>query len=312
MKKFRFLLLALSVATIMTNCKKDEQPEQTASDNYSSLAQFYSEKAPKMQYYTINAITGGTFTTPQGTVVNIPANAFKTKMDNTVSGDVTIEFKDIYKKSDMLLANVPTVTLWGAPIKSGGEFFIKAVQNNESLKIASGKKIEVIQPLNGMAADSGMLPMILAQDTAAWSGWEVTGADTVIITATNYIFNLYQFNTPIDSGSWCNSDNPTFFNNYQQTTLTLNPLDDLESYHPDVFLVFKDINCMVHLYRSTTAFPYYYAPIGLECTAVALGVKDGKLYSAFVPITISSNKIVNFKLEETTSDEFTNKLDNLN
>ncbi|MEI7595336.1 MAG: hypothetical protein WCK02_06265 [Bacteroidota bacterium] len=314
MKKLKLFAITLSFLALYTSCRKDEQPTSTDdAKKYTSIGQFYAEFAPKLQTHTINASTGGTFTTSQGTVVNIPANAFKTQSGSAVTGNVTIEFKDIYKKSDMLLANVPTTAYWGAPIKSGGEFFIKAIQGSQALVMAAGKKIEVIQPiLNGMAADTGMLPMVIINDSTGMGGWAVTGADTVVFSATSYIFNLYEFNNPVDSGSWCNSDNPNYFNNYQQTTLTMKPTDSPSIYHTDVFLVFKNINCMVHVYNYQNEFPYYYAPIGLECTVVALGVKDGKLYSSFVPITISANQIVNFTLTETTATDFTNKLNTLN
>ena len=71
---------------------------------------------------------------------------------------------------------------------------------------------------------------------------------------------------------------------------------------------------MIHVYRaglSINEFPYSYAPKGLECTLVALGVKDGKTYSAFVPITIGDNQTVNFTLSETTTDDFKAQLADL-
>jgi len=61
---------------------------------------------------------------------------------------------------------------------------------------------------------------------------------------------------------------------------------------------------MVHVYGNGTDFPYYYAPQGFECTLVAVGLKGGKLYSSFVPISINSNQTVPFSLSETTTDIF--------
>ncbi len=65
---------------------------------------------------------------------------------------------------------------------------------------------------------------------------------------------------------------------------------------------------MIHVYSNGLNFPYYYAPVGLECTLVAIGVKNGKLYSSFVPLTISSNQSVNFALSAITTDDFVNSL----
>lgn len=323
MKTIKLLFASLVIIASIVACEKDRVDEIPTTpkndDNYSSLAEFYAEFAPKMQTHTISATTGGSFTTAQGTVVTIPANAFETQNGGSVTGSVTIEFKDIYKKSDMLLANKPTMMIWGAPIKSGGEFFIRAKQGANVLRLASGKRIEVFQPLaGGLAVDTAMLPMVGANDTIGQGGqlendgWIIENGDTIDFTASGYIFNLYQFTSPIDSGSWCNSDNPSFFYNYSQTLLTLHPLDSISVYNTDVFLVFHSVNSMVHVYNNNGDFPYYYAPVGLQCTAVAIGLKNGKLYSAFVPITITSNLTVNFSLSETTSTQFITSLEALN
>jgi hypothetical protein len=66
---------------------------------------------------------------------------------------------------------------------------------------------------------------------------------------------------------------------------------------------------MVHVYYdSYSGFPYNYAPQGLPCTLVALGVKNGTLYSSFVPITITANETVSFTLSKTNTNEFKNQL----
>ncbi len=77
-------------------------------------------------------------------------------------------------------------------------------------------------------------------------------------------------------------------------------------------LVFNDVNSMIHVYRSGTTFKYNYAPQGTQCTMVAVGVKDGKLYSSFKPVNITNNLTVNFTLAETTLDLFKAQLNLLN
>lgn len=70
---------------------------------------------------------------------------------------------------------------------------------------------------------------------------------------------------------------------------------------------------MVHVYNDVgNAFPYNYAPVGLPCTVVAIGVKDGKVYSSFTPITISANQTVSFSMSETTTADFKSQLAALN
>ncbi|MBA2613261.1 MAG: hypothetical protein H0U95_14930 [Bacteroidetes bacterium] len=311
MRKTILTIIIVSVAALYS-CKKDKKndPEvtlnpvaATAVDNYSSLDDFYAKNKVSKQTYTINTSTGGSFVTPNATTVNIPANAFN------ATGNVTIEFKDIYKKSDMLLSNMTTQMFLGAPLKSAGEFFIKAVNaNNVAVAITPSAGINVMQPFL-QPPDTSMLAFIAGLDTSGGNdmSWYNSPGYTLLTNATNYVFSLYTFNSPVDSGTWCNSDNASFFGAYPQTTLTLHA--NQTGYNPDVFLVFKNINSTVHVYKGTTDnFPYYYAPVGLECTVVAIGVNNGKLYSSFTPITIGANQTFNFNLSETTTESFKTSL----
>jgi hypothetical protein len=89
--------------------------------------------------------------------------------------------------------------------------------------------------------------------------------------------------------------------------------DDPSLYYTDVFLIFSNINTMVHVYSGTGGdFPYMYAPEGLSCTAVAVGVRDSVLYSSFTPVTIGTNQTVNFTMYPTTDTVFHQAINALN
>ncbi len=327
MKKVTTLFLAASAFIIITlinvSCAKEQVDNnlyETAAINkdtvYSSIADFQIKNGLTSTHVSISATAGGTFTTSQGTIVKIPANAFIDKNGNTVSGIVDIEFKDIYLKSDMLINNKPTVTTWGTPLKSGGEFFIRATSGNVAVNLNGANPIVVVQPTNKL--DSAMAPFLgnVNAGVLAW-GDSIQGQATLRDSISSYIFSLYQFNSPVDSGSWCNSDNAGYFSAYPQTTLTLHANDIVDSFGTQVYLVFTGINSMVHVYRAYTTsytqdFPYNYAPVGLSCTVVAIDVKDGHLYSSFTPITISNNLITNFSLSLTTTAAFITQLKTLN
>lgn len=301
-----FLGTLFFVATVLgISCRKKFE------ENYSTTNDFFAKNGVAMQSYVINGSSGGSFTTPQGTIVTIPSNAFKTQSGNPVTSDVTIMFKDIYKKSDMLLSNKGTNTIWGTPLKSGGEFFIKCQLDNSTLVLNQGKHIDVQQPVsltNGLDTVNKLQPFIQL-DSMDFVGW-VPSNDSLSNVVGYYIFSLYEFDTPVDSGSWCNSDNASFFNMYPSTKLTLHQLDNpTTEYGTQVFLVFKNIPSMVHVYATgNNNFLYSYAPQGLECTLVAFGVKDNRLYSSFIPIKITTNLTVDFSLNQTTTDEFISSL----
>ena len=70
---------------------------------------------------------------------------------------------------------------------------------------------------------------------------------------------------------------------------------------------------MIHVYNNgANDFNYSYAPVGYDATLVAVGLKDSILYSAFVPMNITSNLTKAFTLTKTTTDSFEIALDLLN
>src|SRR5438132_738318 len=98
MKK-QLVLLAFVISVI--SCKKENSNNNnnsgtTTPDNYSSMADFYSKNGVPKQSFNVDAMAGGTFTATQGTKVTIPSNAFTTLSGGTVTGNVTIQFKEIY------------------------------------------------------------------------------------------------------------------------------------------------------------------------------------------------------------------------
>ena len=307
------ILVSFSCVLIIISCNKENSDFNSLNrDKYSPVVDFLKQNAPVMQTYVVSGSSGGIFISPQGTKITIPPNAFiNSSNSKPITGDVSIQFKDLYKKSDMLLSDMPTSTYDGYPLKSGGEFFINATSNTSPLVIAPGKKINIEQPAaltGGIDTINIMQPFAFALlDTG--SVWQLSPTDSVNYSINNYIFSLNQLNSP---SNWLNCDNSSYFNNFPQTQLMLIPNDAIDVFHTRVYLVFKNISTVVPVWDNGVNFPYPYSPIGLDITLVAAGVKDGKLYSSFVPINITANKTVNFSLNLTTIEDFKSQLNALN
>jgi hypothetical protein len=310
MKKFVVLILAITIAA---SCKKKEENNTPSpTTNYSSMSEFYAANAVKTETFTVDATAGGSFTTAKGTKVTIPSNALTDELGNPATGVVKVEFRDIYKKSDMLLSDMPTMMGNGKPLKSGGEFFIKITRDTLGFVPDSGKAIIVQQPLNGLPVDSAMKPFVWGKGAGGGPGGWFSSDDNVAFSASGYIMSLYRFSMPATGGTWCNSDNLTYFAAYPQTVLNIVPAVNPDDYQMDIYLVFKGINSMIHVYRFGSSFPYNYAPVGLECTVVAVGLKDAKLHASFADITITANQTVNVSLAEISEADFKTKLNTLN
>ena len=313
MMKTTLLTLAFCFFILFNSCRKDHASLKN-EDSYASTSDFLEKNAPVFHNYVIDGMTGGQFTTQQGTVVEIPPQAFRDQMGHDITSTVNVQFKDIYKKSDMFFSDVPT-TIYpsGQLLKSGGEFCIQVTAGNLPLMLKSGKTILVNQPgdlTGGIDSINNLTAFGRYDSSAINSGWYPNQYDTVYTSLTNYIYHLSWLNPNASPGTWINTDNATFFSAYPQTSLTLHPSNQ-ESENCNVYLIFNDIATMIHVYSNGTNFTYSFAPQGLACTMVAIMIKNGSPYSAFVPITITANQVVNFTVSETTTAAFKNYLESL-
>ena len=309
------LVCLFAVSSFVLSCKKKNEATVSKPVTYSSLNDFYLKNGVQSQFFKVNATTGGSFTTPQGTKVTINPNSFVDLNNNLITGTVTIEFKDIYKKSDMLMSEMPTMLGNGAPLVSGGEFFIRAEQINVpdtlALNLAEKNSITVQQPSSGQ--DSAMQAFVLDSATNAWVPPPppvATHTDTLVNFTSTYVFSLYSFAHPVQRGTWCNSDDPSYFLAFKQTTLTVYPGFNMSDFNQniDVYLIFKGINSMVHVYANGNLFPYTYAPQGLQCTVVAVGVKDNNVWASFTPVSVLANQSVTIPLSQISISDFKSKL----
>jgi hypothetical protein len=329
-KSFASLFLLAIILISFVSCKKDKLEEVSIiksgppTQPYNTpLSNFYNALGVAEQTDTISGTAGGTFTTPQGTIVTIPPNAFVNLDGTPVTEKITIKFKDIYKKSDMLLSNAPSQTALG-PLKSAGEFFIMGLQakDNSPVSIAVGKNIFVQQPSMGKAMDTLMTPFELNPTILSTTNnkiWQPVSVPTFTVIKTDtirfppqlhpdvYIYGMYQFKTPNNTGSWYNTANSNYFLSTPKTNLTIHPNFDTTGYYINIFLVFTNVTSTVAVYKnvkSNASFTYQEAPLNEKCTVVALATKKDTIYSSFIPLTISADKIINFELVKTSPIAF--------
>lgn len=168
------LFTTLFAATILFNtaCKKSETNEQPADTGRQMMTEFFKQNGPVYQSFTINANTGGTITTTKGTKFYISPNSLVDASGNLVTGNVIISVKEVGKASEMILSDRPSATGDGKMLQSFGEFFIKAQQGNNELKLRNDSAIRGnVKPVNGGAQ--------LMRDIPMWRG------DSAVNTTTN-------------------------------------------------------------------------------------------------------------------------------
>jgi hypothetical protein len=126
--------------------------------------------------YTITAENGGNFSTPVGTNIKVPANAFLDKNGNPVTGEVELKFREFHDVPSIFAAGINmTYDSSGTEyhFESAGMFEIEGYQNGEALFTNPDALIEV----ELASSQPGDHYNIYYQDPS--KGWEYIRKDTV-------------------------------------------------------------------------------------------------------------------------------------
>jgi hypothetical protein len=116
-----------------------------------TLNSFYDEIQKQVQAFTINAERGGNIKCSEGTVLMIPPAAFVDANGNNISGEVNIVILEYYKYSDMIAANLTTMSD-GRQLITGGMLKITAEYKSKPVKLRSDKAIDITMPTKNFDA----------------------------------------------------------------------------------------------------------------------------------------------------------------
>lgn len=315
MKITYFLLALVSTACLtFTGCKKnnEESPAPT-----STIKDFFDKTEVKSQTFTIDTDNGqSSITGNQGTKVTFPANAFITSNGTPVTGAVSIELKEIYNKSDMVLSDRPTMSN-GRILISGGEIFIGATANGQELRLATNTNILIeLAPTTTVDTTMGLFT---GTETDSIFNWTPVDIDTTAsrddslwyVSDPGYYYDPSHYVFAISTLGWINCDR---FNPQETTYMHVTCHGEPTPSATKVYLIFKNLNSVAQLHYEWGANKYYsgMAPIGEQVTIVAFGIKDNKEYFATKEITISNDLNVNLDLVASSTEDIQTVLKSLN
>jgi hypothetical protein len=328
MKNSHFLLaLVASSCLTLTGCKKNKEEAPAPSATSTTINDFFKNNEVNAQTFTVNTDNGqSSITGAEGTKVTFPENAFTTSDGKPVTGSVSIELKEIYDKSDMVLSDRPT-TSDGRLLLSGGEIFIRATANGQALQLDSNTNILI--ELAQSTVDPNMGLFLEDTDTSEFN-WTPIAIDSsrVIVNDSNWVrdsipcfyYNPSHYIFSISTLGWINCD--LFYYNPNPTTIHITCQGAPTANNVRSYIIFKDINAVTQLWSdnysaidlgiNSSTFHSYTIPIGQEVTIVAFGIKDNKEYFATKDITVSSDLNVSLDLAEASTEEITTALESLN
>ncbi|GGG44326.1 hypothetical protein GCM10011378_20840 [Hymenobacter glacieicola] len=95
------------------------------------------------EYFQIDPTKPAEVRGREGTVVRIPAGSLVDSRQRPATGAVWVELKECYAASDMLLSNLLTETLAGAPLELTGAVLVRATAAGQQLLLAAGRSLQL-------------------------------------------------------------------------------------------------------------------------------------------------------------------------
>ncbi|WP_281634535.1 hypothetical protein [Flavobacterium luteolum] len=308
LKKIGLLILAM---TAFASCDNTDGDDIKLSPPTSAAFKSISEKGVKRntQNFTMTAGNGVvTLTSAKGVKLNINGDCL-TKNGNPVTGQVDIEYIELFDKGNMLVTNKPTMGITADGKKnlliSGGEFFIKATQGGVELQTSCSMNMIVPTALTngldnlmtlwtGVIDEDGELAWREAKANADGTG----GKGGVQGEGNNYYVTFGNF-------GWTNVDR--FYSDPRpKTTLLVDVPDGYNNTNSAVYLSYdgEGTNALAKLdtFTAEGLFSEHYGqiPIGLACHIIFATEDNGNWRYAIKGVTISANAVYEFNLSETT------------
>ena len=303
-KKIGLLILAI---TTFASCDNTDGDDIKLSPPTAAAFKSINEKGVKRntQNFTMTAGNGlVTLTSAKGVKLYINGDCL-TKNGNAVTGQVDIEFIELFDKGNMLVTNKPTMGIMPDGKKnlliSGGEFFIKATQGGVELQTSCSLSMIVPTALtdgydNLMTLWTGVIDK---DGELAWK--DARGADGkggVQGEGNNYYVTFGNF-------GWTNVDR--FYSDPRpKTTILVDVPEGYDNTNSAVYLSYdgEGNNALAKLdtYTAAGLFSEHYGqiPVGLACHIIFATEDNGNWRYAIKGVTTTANAVYTFTLAETT------------
>ncbi len=303
------IIFAGTLGVISVSCdKNNEQPQpQPLKPGPNDVVNTFlkSELSELKQSFTLNATDGGTVLGKEGTRIRFTPGSLKKQNGEAVTGSVNIELIEIYKKADMLLADMPTKGRDNGVVStliSGGEFYVNAKQNGEQLTVNGSYEIAAPVEKTG-GAEGGMLPFNGIEECDNNGDcdiiWEQNRKNGVVVDgmggAQGTIGQSAYFTFQNQFG-WTNIDK-WYADPRPKTTIFADVPDGYNGTNCAVYLSYDGEPTALasfDVYNPTTGlFTEHYGqiPIGLKVHFIMVSVIDGQWYYAIKESTITSNHV---------------------
>ena len=304
---FKTIGLLFLLLISFVSCDNSDGDDIKLSPPTAAAFKSISEKGLKRntQNFTMTAGDGVvTLTSAKGVKLYINGDCL-TKNGNPVTGEVNIEYIELFDKGNMLVTNKPTMGIMPDGKKnlliSGGEFFIKATQGGVELQTSCNMNMIVPTALtngfdNLMTLWTGVID---EEGELAWK--DARGADGkggVQGEGNNYYVTFGNF-------GWTNVDR--FYSDPRpKTTILVDVPEGYNNTNSAVYLSYdgEGTNALAKLdtYTAAGLFSEHYGqiPIGLACHIIFATEDNGNWRYAIKGVTTTADAVYTFTFAETT------------
>jgi hypothetical protein len=258
-----------------------------------------------VQTTTFKAEDGVAFTSEKGAKLTIGNDCLQDGNGNTVAGDVTLSFIEIYDRGNMVATNKPVMGIDGdgnkLPLVTGGEYNIKIEQDGKELR--SGCMFQVHVP----AANTGVLDgaMIL------WTGninddgnleWAEAGGDGkeggLRANEQSVGYDIWG-----NEFGWANVDR--FYNDPRpKTQIKVTVPTGYDAENSGVYLAYENepnVLAQLDTYDPDGKFfseHYGFIPVGMNLHVVFVSESNGYIVYAIKRATIIANGTIEIKSDD--------------
>ncbi len=323
-----------NVTTTFVEVPKDSVAEKPLGKVNASgiFEQFQTDP----QIFNVSADKKIHITGAEGTVIDIPAESLVDERGHPIKGPVSVELKEYYQKSDIILGNLHTMAD-GQLLESGGMIHVNVSQDGrESIQLKDGKTMSI--KFKGKTEKDSMLIFdgeayaegvdwslnklyYTTYDTIYWNKpKKLKGAgiyrggtkkhtrktnDTTITTINPGFGDIV-----LETGKlgWINCDKFCNYTNRSTLTVKFN-----KGYAPIIRLVFTKINSTVSTNENAEDHSIFWnIPVGMEMHIVAFTTIDGQPYFGKQKITMTTDHIEWIDLQKTSLESLEFELKKLN
>ncbi len=309
MKKHQVLGIVLAIALTLTSCSKDESNPLPSDQSFKNLRAM-ADKQISIQK-TFKAEDGFTFTSTKGVKIVLAPNSLKLPNGTLATGQVNIDYKEIFSRGSMLTNN--RTTLGKLPdgkkalLKSGGAFFLNGTQGTQQLTLVNNVQLQIPAALTVADPEMTLWKGIVDEnDNLTWDEIKTdangTNGGRVFLEGKGDTKTYY---AAFSSFGWTNVDK--FYSDPRpKTTLLVAVPNGYDNQNCAVYLSYdgEGNNSLANLdtYSSTTKlFSEHYGqiPVGLNMHVIFVTEDSGQWRYAIKGVTVAANDTYTFTLAET-------------